>query len=630
MKLRKILSIVLALVMVLSMGASAGMYTVVDGDVLWKIAQNYGTTYQELAKLNGIDNPHLIFVGQELTVPSTEDASPSEPTTEVEVSTAKTYTETVKGFMGDFAVDVTIDGDVITAVTVGANNETPTIGGIAIEEVPSLIVEKQSYIVDATSGASITSEAIMEAVKLALTAHGAELAKYEVITEVALAQGETVTTDVVIVGAGISGLMAAYELRAQDPSVNFIVVEKLDKVGGSLPVSGGSLFTLDSSIHQESGTAPSEIEDVLTWFDEIAGVIENEALATNVYSKSPDTISFMQSLGAKFLPETEVSNPLNPNLHLVRLEGRGAGIQAFVEELVEEQPIDLRMETKATELVIEDGSVKGIVVEDERSTYKISADAVVLATGGYGSNEELLAEFSPTLAEAFAFTNAGATGDGFILTESLNINRIGEGAMGSLVASDKSALMPNTFIVNSDGARFISEKTYGPFQLRALTEQEGQIAFAIADSSAEDMSVYETAVAKGTAQKYDTIETLAAAINVDVDALNAELNQYNSDLGAGVSPGFDLSATVAMPVKTAPFYVQNVHLRVNGTFTGLEVNDSLQVVNANGEIIEGLLACGELTVGNAYIIKTPGAGFGISYGANSGRLVADTIVEMFK
>ena len=145
-------------------------------------------------------------------------------------ASAEAYTAAAKGIGGDVNVTVTFEDGKIAAVEVGAHNETPGISDMAIEKIPAAIVAEQSLVVDAVAGATITSNAILTAAQAALTEAGVDVAPFMVKTETVLTEGETEETDVVIVGAGLAGLMAAYELKDNHPEVNYILIEKLDMV----------------------------------------------------------------------------------------------------------------------------------------------------------------------------------------------------------------------------------------------------------------------------------------------------------------------------------------------------------------------------------------------------------------
>ncbi|ONI37689.1 hypothetical protein AN639_00750 [Candidatus Epulonipiscium fishelsonii] len=561
--------------------------------------------------------------------PVVEEPVAEEPTPEVATSTK--YNKTVKGFRGDIEVETEIADGKIISVNVLKHAETPGIGELATTEIPADIVESQSYTVDGVTGATFTSNAIKEAVRLSLEEAGADLSKYEIQKEEEeLTQAETETTDVVIVGAGLSGLMAAYEIYETDPNINFILVEKLDKIGGAILLSGGNIYATSSSVHEEIGVAPSTTQDIAEWFEQSTGEDINDDIVHSVFSKSEETLNMFIEDGLTFKDSTSLSNQYNDKLQQITVDGKGAGMQAFLEKMVAENPIDLRFNTTATELITDGTSVTGIVVENETSTYEIKADVVILATGGFGSSPEMMEQYAPEYADGFMFTNPGAEGDGFTLTEDLNVNKVGYGTMGALAASDRGGLFPTSFLINANGQRFVNEKTTGPYSQRAAAEQPDQIVFALADSSAEDLTPYETAVEKGTAQKYDTIEDMAKGINVDVENLTKEIEAYNLAVANNQSPEFDLPVDKATPLLKAPFYAQEVIIRVNGTFTSIEINEKLQVVNADGEIIDGLVAAGEITIGNIYTKRTPGSGFGISYAGSSGRVAGQTAIEMFK
>lgn len=538
-------------------------------------------------------------------------------------NSSNTYSQKVKGYIGEFTVDVVINDGVIEAVNVGENSETPEFGGKAIEKLSELFVREQVANVDIHSGATVTSEALVEAVTNAITEAGLNIEDYTKNDDVSKVKKENEEVDVLVVGAGLAGLMTAYELKAIDENITVTVVEKLPVIGGSSVYTSGAIFTTNSSIHKETNAVTSTSQELVTWIEEITKEDMNDEVINAVYGIADETIQVLMDKGAKFTGKVGVTTPLYPNLTNLRFEDGGAGLLSFLENLVETNPIDLRLETEVVSLLQDNGTVVGASVEDTEGTYNINADVVVLATGGIGSNKELMEKYAPEYASGFMFTNGGAKGDGILLTETLNANVLGYGTMGALVASDKKALYPSTFYVNSSGERFMNEKHPGPITQRMVAEQEGQIAYAIADSSSEDLSAYEKAVTNNTASKYETIEELAKGINVDVTTLTNEINGYNEAISNDTEIEFALANAAAMPILKAPFYAQKAHIRVNGTFVGLEINDQTQVINASGNVINGLLACGELVVGNAYSRLTPGGGYGLAFAANSGRLTAE-------
>ena len=443
---------------------------------------------------------------------------------------------------------------------------------------------------------------------------------------VELAQGEAVETDIVIVGAGISGLMAAYELKEDYPDVGFIVLEKLDMVSGSLPASGGAIAGISSEYHVRDGVeCTTEDFDVL--FTYTSGTQVRTELVENVYAKSDVLLNRLIEYGAPFTGETEATSTYSDKVYAIRTENRGQSFGDFLNSYVKENTFDLRMGTAATELIVEDGKVTGVVAEDREQRYDIHAKAVILATGGFGSNPELMEEYLPLFADGVLSTNAGATGDGILMTRPFGTKIVGDGSMGSIVAPDGSNLITANFLVNLNGERFVGEGEPKYVVQRAVSQQPEKAAFLIADANYADMDTIAKKIEQGYVKQYDTIEALAEDNGIDAEQLQKTIDAYNQAADAGEAiPAleYELAADKATKVETAPFYIEKVTLRTFGTIPGIEVNDSCQVLDGEGQVVEGLYASGELIAGNAFTRQYPGVGIGVSFAANSGRFAAET------
>ena len=289
---------------------------------------------------------------------------------------------------------------------------------------------------------------------------------------------------------------------------------------------------------------------------------------------------------------------------------------------------DLRLATRAESLIVEDGRVVGVVAADKTQRYEIRAKAVLLATGGFGANSGMMEEYLPLFADGFSSANAGATGDGIAMTRQFGTKIVGDGSMGSVVAPDGSALIASNFLVNLNGERFIGEAEPKYVVQRACSQQPDKAAFYLADADYADMDTINAKIEKGFVKQYDTIEALAADNGIDPVKLQATIDAYNAaaDKGEPIAAAeYALPAAKATRIATAPYYVENVTLRTFGTIPGIEVSDLCQVLDAEGNAVEGLYASGELIAGNAFTRQYPGVGVGVSFAANSGRYAAEVI-----
>ncbi len=542
---------------------------------------------------------------------------------------ADTYTADGQGMMGPITVTIDYADGVIGAVTVDAHTETAGISDPALARIPASIVESQSIAVDTVAGATMTSKGILTAVEAALTAAGADVESFKVAAvKGEIAQGETEKTDIVIVGGGLAGLMAAYELKANYPDVDFIVLEKLDLVSGSVPTSGGMIVGVTSPLHVRDGVefTTQDVVDLFKYTSDTEDI--NETIVHNVYAKSDVTIQRLMDFGMQFKDITSQSSKYNDKVYALTAEGGGAGFGAFLNDYVKKDTFDLRMATKAESLIVEGGVVKGVVAVDGEKRYEIRAQKTVLATGGFGTNPEMVAEIIPLFADAIVSTNAGSTGDGFEMTRQFGTKIVGDGAMGTLKALDGGTLIASTFMVNLGGERFIAEGEPSYVQLRALSQQEGLTAFLIADDNYADKDTLNAKIEQGLVKQYDTIEALAADNGINAEKLAETIAAYNAaaDKGEDIPANeYALPNASAMKVEKAPFYIETAKLRYFGTIPGIEVNDDCQVVTGEGVPVENLYAVGELIAGNVFTRQYPGAGIGIAFAANSGRYIGEAL-----
>ena len=548
------------------------------------------------------------------------------------VACAESYTAVGQGIGGDVPVTVTIEDGRIVSIDVGDNSETAGIGSNAIEQLPGKIVEAQSLAVDVIGGATVTSTAILTAVETAITEAGLDVEAFKTAPAATeLVQGETETTQVVIVGGGLSGLMAAYELKDNHPEVDYILVEKLDMLTGSIPGTGGAIIATKSVLHTADGSECT-VQDIIDLFEYTSGTDVNEALVSNVYEDSDVVLNRLVSWGTNFT-NPQVSSKYSDEVISYWHENRGAGLAAAMNAYMAENPANVRTGTKVESLLVEDGRVVGVHCTDNEKEYDIRANYVILATGGFGSSEEYMNEYLPLFADGYSSTNAGATGDGITMTAQFGTKIVGDGSMGSLVAPDGSALISVNFLVNQEGVRFIGEGEPKYVIQRAVSQQSDKAAFLIADASYADMDTINAKMEKGYVKQYDTLEELAADNGIDVETLLDTVAAYNAAADAGEeipATEYSLAAASATKVETAPYYIEKVTLRTFGTIPGAEVNEYCQILDGEGNPVEGLYGVGEFIAGNAFTRQYPGAGVGISWAANTGRYVADEVAELLK
>lgn len=585
------------------------------------------------------------------------------------VAETVTGTGTAKGFGGDVTVTVTLTDGVITQVTAEGPSETQGIGSKAIENLPAEMVAGNTWNVDILSGATLSSGAMKEAAKAALTAAGVNPDDYAVKTEAAKAEDATYEADVVIVGAGGAGMTAA--LTAAQAGKKVIVLESQAMVGGnSVKATGG--MNAAKTVYQDKNTF-GESAGVEKVFTSAAAYADNEAITKladtvkiqwNEYQSAPegyfDSTELMQldtMVGGKGINDPELVATLvngtadaidwlktiNIDLHDVasfggasvkrihrptNAEGKTVSVGAYMIPLMEtacneNENITILLNTTANTILTKDGAACGVVASGKSGeTVTVNAKAVVLTTGGFGANLDMVAELKPEL-KGFMTTNAaGLQGQGIAMAtaigaatvdmEQIQIHPTVEANTASLITEGLRG--DGAILVNAEGKRFIDEVGTRDVVSAAEIAQTGSYSWLIVDEAMlQKSTVIQGYVKKGFTSTGNTYEELAAAIGVDAAAFTETMNTWNSYVAAKNDPDFN-RVSFANPLDSAPFYAVKVTAGVHHTMGGLKINTSTQVLNTEGNVIPGLFAAGEVTGG--------------VHGANrlGGNAVADIVV----
>lgn len=533
-----------------------------------------------------------------------------------------TYTSVANGMMGDVSVSVSFSEEAITEVIIGDHSETPGISDPAIEKISKAIVEQQSLAIDVVAGATMTSKAILAAVEDCVVQAGGSLDALKTSQKTEFIRGEDREVDVVIVGAGLAGIMAAYELKENHPEISYLVLEKLDITGGSLPTTGGAIIATDAKSFLE-GNFNSTTQDIVEMFKRTSNADVRNQLVENVFSKSGALLDKLIDWKVVFkFPPTLSSPKYSENVYALWAENAGAGFNKGLQDHINLEAINIETGAKVTELIVKDDVVIGVNVVTKNSTYQIHAKAVLLATGGFGSSPSHVSELTPKYVNSIVSSNAGATGDGFDLTKQFGTKVVGDGVMGSPRNEKGQAVLSSKYIVNARGERFIDETEPGYAIIRAMGDGDGY-AFMLVDAQYND----QDAIIARELIAYDSLDALADAFKFDKISFLAGVEAYNKAVDEGKDPALGLPVASAMKLEKAPFYAEKIVLRYFGTIPGIEISDEFEVLNGEGVAVKGLYAAGELTAGNAFTRQYPGGGVGISYAANSGRAAAEKIAS---
>lgn len=412
------------------------------------------------------------------------------------------------------------------------------------------------------------------------------------------------TTDVVVIGAGGGGLSAAIE--AHDAGANVIIVEKMPFVGGNTARATGGINAAGSRFQKEAG-----IEDSpeLHYADAMKGG-ENKndpELLKYMTTHAADAIDWLTEIGADVSEVAAFGGASAKRIH--RPAGGAAVGNHLVEVLsanTEERGITTMLETRATEIMEEEGVVKGIkAVDKDGKEIEIHAEAVVIATGGFGANEELFSKYQPQL-KGFVTTNqSGATGDGIVMAEALgaDLTDIEEIQIHPTVHQETAGLITEgvrgdgAILVNTSGERFTNELLTRDKVSADILAQDNGYAYLVFDQHVRDtLAAIEKYVGQGIVTEAATLDELAATLNLDAATLNNTVATYTAYAKAGKDEAFGREM-MESTLDQAPYYAIQVSPGVHHTMGGLHINTNTEVISKDGNVITGLFAAGEVTGG---------------------------------
>jgi len=584
-----------------------------------------------------------------------EDAEKAEEGAEAEGVSGE-FSGTAQGIGGDVVVTITLDNGVITDVKAVGENETQGIGSVALEQMPPEMVAGNTINVDAIATATVTSNAILEAAALALQEAGLDPEDYMEAAEVSAEPGEDVEleTDIVIIGAGGAGMTAA--IVAADSGMDVIVVESQPLVGGNSVRSTGGMNAAETPYQDENEFGEEAgVEKMLktaadSWADNetITALAKTVQEQWDAYQKEPDgyfdsfelfeldtmiggsgindpelvkalvensdvAIDWLDSIGAELHNVSSFGGASVKRIHRpVNEEGKVVSVGAYIipilQSNMEERGVELMLNTTAEKILMEDGKAIGIEASaKDGSKVTVYADAVIIASGGFGANNAMIAELNPDLDGYITTNAAGIQGQGIVMAQEVGAATVDMDQIQLHptvhVADDGSANLiteglrgDGAILVNQEGLRFFDEVSTRDKVSNAENQQTGGYAWLIVDQKMYDASaVIQGYISKGWAVTGETAEELAEQMDIDPEALAQTIETWNGYVEAKEDPEF--GRTSFANILEGPFYALTVQPGVHHTMGGLKINPNAEVLDEDGNVIPGLFAAGEVTGG---------------------------------
>ena len=469
----------------------------------------------------------------------------------------------------------------------------------------------------------------------------------------------TLKADIVIVGAGASGTAAALASAQQGAKV--VLLEKQAAPGGTGNFAEG-LFAAESSLQQRQGIVVTK-DAAFRMIMEYSHWLANPLLVRAFVDKSPDTIEWLKDQGVTF----EYIGPGGPGGILTWhvINGHSRKMLAILREKYAALGGELLLETPGKDLIVEDGKVVGIMAENNQGEkLRVEAKAVIIATGGYANNKEMLKKYA-RFPEVIPVGNIGKDGDGIKMAWSAGAAPEGMGVMqayrpglaGFPPTSHLIAAAVQPFLwVDPKGRRFTDESTVilWPFSGNSV-EKVGGTMYSIYDETTRKSLVEgkgipvpmgehvlantrlskldadfakELATGHGNVFKADSIRDLAAQLGMQLETLQATLDENNREADGRQDPVFAKNPNFLRPVRTGPFYATKLHPRSLGTLGGVKIDERTQALNGKGEVIPGLYVTGNDAggmYGDSYDLLLGGGTLG--FAVNSGRIAAENAVR---
>lgn len=432
------------------------------------------------------------------------------------------------------------------------------------------------------------------------------------------------TVDVVIVGGGGAGMTTAIKLA--EGGKNVILVEKQALLGGATSLAATYFVAVNTPVQQEAGMG-MEIEEYVA-----SSVESNPAMSAEnlmmLLENSEESRQWLLSLGV------DLTRPMSYyQVGIGDGSSLGSAIVTCLVPEVERAGVDCRMETRATEIVMDGGKAAGVKVEGPEGSYTIYAKDVVLAAGGFAASQEMVAKYAPEWVNSAFTTAPGNTGDAFAMAEAvgaslkdMDVVRMNPsvyetengGAYSLSVARAEGGIM-----VNLEGKRFCDD--YYPdytVMSRQMLEQEGDHVYIVFDQTSVDNSVRLAGFGeKGFFLQADTLEELAELMDVPAENLTETVERYRGFIDAGEDTDFGRTNAMRTRIDKAPYYAVSCRPGIQVTLGGIEVNSNMQVLDTQGEVIEGLYAVGECANDGLY------GGAPTNINVTFGRLLAEYIIE---
>ena len=539
------------------------------------------------------------------------------------------------GKHGDITVAVTFDAGKIQDIKIVKNAENPILAKKVFTDLKDQVVALSSTDVDLISGATFSAKGFIDAVNDAAKKAGVTLAKADkkALKKAARELPKISNYDVVVIGAGGAGFSAA--ITARNAGANVVLLEKMPAVGGNSLISGAEMNVAKNWVQPKLGINDDSPElhaqDTFKGGDgkgdmKVINVMTHEALDAAKWCRD--------YLGVRF----EDDNLFFFGGHsrkraLIPVGHTGTEFIAKFQAKADELGIPVITNMKAEELIKnKDGRVVGVKATMDGSEYTFNAKGgVVLATGGFGANPEMVKKYNPKIDERFKTTDApGSTGEALYMAERAGAELVNMGYIQTYPICDPlsgaieliaDARFDGAIMLNQEGKRFVEELQRRDVLSEAILNQTGQYCWVLWNDNIGKISntvkahanEYEAFTKQGIMTTCDDLKCIADFTKIPFDQLQKTVKRVSDMAGKGNDKDFNHRAGL-MDMQQGKYYVIKAVPSTHHTMGGVRINEKAEALTAEGKVIPGLWAAGEVT--------------GVTHGTNrlGGNAYTDIIV----
>lgn len=552
------------------------------------------------------------------------------------VSAAPVTTQgTGVGKHGDVTVAVTFDSGKIKDIKIVKQQENPVLAAKVFTDLKQHVIDTNSVQLDAISGATFSSKGFLDAVADAAKKAGVTLSKADkkAIKKAVKALPKESSYDVVVIGAGGAGFSAAIE--AKNAGANVVLLEKMPAVGGNSLISGAEMNAAKNWVQPKLGinddSPELHAEDTYKGGDMKGDMNVIKVMTHNALDAAKWCRDY---LGVRF----EDDNLFFFGGHsrkraLIPVGHTGTEFITKFQAKADELGIPVITNMKAEELIKDkSGRVVGVKATMNGASYTFNAKGgVVLATGGFGANPEMVKKYNPKIDERFKTTDAtGTTGEALYMAERAGAQLVNMGYIQTYPICDPisgvieliaDARFDGAIMLNQEGKRFVEELQRRDVLSEAILKQTGGYCWvlwndkigSISNTVKEHPTEYEAFTKQGIMATCDDLKCVADFTKIPFDSLKGTVNRVSSMTGKGNDKDFNHRSGL-VDMTQGKYYVIKAVPSVHHTMGGVRINEKAQALTAEGKAIPGLWAAGEVT--------------GVTHGTNrlGGNAYTDIIV----